>query len=53
MIAAGVSRMQDLSGEMDASYRAEAIYLAMEYQRLEELGKLIRLANHNSQVSDR
>jgi hypothetical protein len=52
MVAAGIERMRDLSCEDDRAYVAEAIYLAMEYQRLESLGKLKSFRDHGLQVSD-
>lgn len=49
MIKAGLDRFHDLSGETNMAYVVEAIYLAMEYQRLDSLGQLRRLVRHSAQ----
>jgi hypothetical protein len=45
MVEAGRERLLELTGE-DLDYIVEAVYLAMEYQRLDTLGQLPRLSEH-------
>jgi hypothetical protein len=52
MAEAGSDRLRDLIDEPDLHYVAEAIYLAMEYQRLDSLGKPKSFRDHGLQVSD-
>lgn len=46
MIEAGVERARELILEPDMGYAVNAIYMAMEYQRLADLGQLASLGNH-------
>jgi hypothetical protein len=50
MIDAGVERLKELAGEDDRAYMVEAIYLAMEYQRLDSSGQLRSLCDHVSNI---
>lgn len=50
MIKAGLDRLEELSGEEDRSYVVEAIYLAMEYERLDSIEQSPGFFDHRSKV---
>lgn len=50
MRAAGVERATELMGEPDIGYLVSAVYLAMEYQRLDSLGQLSRFGQQAFKV---
>lgn len=50
MRAAGIERATELMGEPDLGYLVSAIYLAMEYQRLDSLGQLSRFGQEALKV---
>ena len=50
MISAGLERALELRGEADPHYFVSAIYLAMEYQRLDSLGQLTSLGDEVRKV---
>jgi len=50
MIEAGLDRLKELAAEEDRAYVAEAVYLAMEYQRLDSIGQLPGLFSHLPKV---
>lgn len=50
MRAAGIERAAELMGEPDLGYIVSAIYLAMEYQRLDSLGQFSRFGNQTLKV---
>jgi hypothetical protein len=48
MIKAGLETIDELALRNDRAYLVEAIYLAMEYQRLDSLGQLRRIFREGS-----
>jgi hypothetical protein len=53
MVAAGLERAKELADEPDKAYVVEAIYLAMENQRLDSDGKLLGLFNYSLKLAER
>jgi hypothetical protein len=51
MIKAGLDTIDELALGNDRAYLVEAIYLSMEYQRLDALGQLRRVFCHGPQKS--
>jgi hypothetical protein len=49
MVEAGSERLKDLSGDSDTAYVVEAVYLAMEYERLDSQRELPRLVSQAPQ----
>lgn len=53
MTIAGVDRLKELANEPDQAYVVSAVYMAMEYQRLDSAGELPGLFNYLLEMDKR
>ena len=53
MVKAGLDELRERQGDSDLAYLVGAIYMAMEYERLDSLGQLRGFFDKNRQISNR